>query len=188
MRRRLIGPILIDWTLTPPWQPYSRLPLQELQQSRSGVVDAYHFAHDVDPGLWPRLLPIAISTGWGDPVQRSLKADGWGRAGELQIRNWPPRRVGKWLELRIRRSSRPVASPAESNVLVAPGEQRARSDVRLAIHDQGGKSTTALQARQRSQQRWMIGQGRSWCWARSLRTGATPEEAVTARGLGPNGR
>jgi hypothetical protein len=127
------------------------------------------------PSLWPlTVLPIlAISTGCGHPVQRSLEGRWLGEAVENFQDSQLAAATGwaRGLSFEFAGSSVTVAVPAEE-----PRTGRYQvssvheSDVRLAITTKEGKSTTALfKLDNDHSMRWMLGQGRSVVLRRDAR-------------------
>lgn len=119
------------------------------------------------PSLWPlTVLPmLAISTGCGHPVQRSLEGRWLGEAVE-NFQDTQLAAATGWargLSFEFAGSSVTVAVPAEE-----PRSGRYKvssvheSDVRLSITTKEGKATTALfKLDNDHSMRWMLGQGRS---------------------------
>lgn len=119
------------------------------------------------PTLWPwSVVPIlAISTGCGHPVQRSLEGRWLGEAVENFQDSQLAAATGwaRGLSFEFSGSSVTVAVPAEE-----PRSGRYKvssvheSDVRLAITSKDGKSTNAVfKLDSDHSMRWMLGQGRS---------------------------
>lgn len=119
------------------------------------------------PSLWPlTVLPIlAISSGCGHPVQRSLEGRWLGEAVENFQDSQLAAATGwaRGLSFEFAGSSVTVAVPAEE-----PRSGRYQvssvhdSDVRLSIKTKEGKATTALfKLDSDHSMRWMLGQGRS---------------------------
>lgn len=117
--------------------------------------------------LWPlTVLPIlAISTGCGHPVQRSLEGRWLGEAVENFQDSQLAAATGwaRGLSFEFTGSNVTVAVPAEE-----PRSGRYQvssvkeSDVRLSITTKEGKSTSALFKLDNDHSiRWMLGQGRS---------------------------
>lgn len=119
------------------------------------------------PRSWPwSVLPIlAISTGCGHPVQRSLEGRWLGEAVENFQESQLAAATGwaRGLSFEFAGSSVTVAVPAEE-----PRTGRYQvssvheSDVRLAITSKEGKTSTALfKIDNDHSMRWVLGQGRS---------------------------
>jgi hypothetical protein len=117
--------------------------------------------------LWPlTVLPmLAISTGCGHPVQRSLEGRWLGEAVENFQDSQLAAATGwaRGLSFEFAGSSVTVAVPAEE-----PRTGRYQvssvheSDVRLSITTKEGKATTAVfKLDNDHSMRWMLGQGRS---------------------------
>jgi hypothetical protein len=117
--------------------------------------------------LWPlTVLPmLAISTGCGHPVQRSLEGRWLGEAVENFQDSQLAAATGwaRGLSFEFAGSNVTVAVPAEE-----PRTGRYQvssvheSDVRLSITTKEGKATTALfKLDSDHSMRWMLGQGRS---------------------------
>ena len=115
--------------------------------------------------LWPMLPILAISTGCGHPVQRSLEGRWLGEAVENFQDSQLAAATGwaRGLSFEFAGSNVTVAVPAEE-----PRSGRYQvssvheSDVRLALTSKDGKSTTVvLKLDSDRSMRWMLGQGRS---------------------------
>ena len=119
------------------------------------------------PSLWPLtvLTILAISTGCGHPVQRSLEGRWLGEAVENFQDSQLAAATGwaRGLSFEFTGSNVTVAVPAEEprsgRYKVSSVHQ---SDVRLSISNKEGKSTTAVfKLDNDHSMRWMLGQGRS---------------------------
>lgn len=117
--------------------------------------------------LWPlTVLPIlAISTGCGHPVQRSLEGRWLGEAVENFQDSQLAAATGwaRGLSFEFAGSNVTVAVPAEEprsgRYQVSSAHE---SDVRLSITSKDGKASTALfKLDNDHSMRWMLGQGRS---------------------------
>jgi len=111
------------------------------------------------------LLMLAISTGCGHPVQRSLEGRWLGEAVENFQDSQLAAATGwaRGLSFEFAGSSVTVAVPAEE---ARTGRYQVssvhESDVRLAFTTKDGKSSTALFKLDNNHSiRWMLGQGRS---------------------------
>jgi hypothetical protein len=116
--------------------------------------------------LLPVLPILAISTGCGHPVQRSLEGRWLGDSVENFQDSQLPAATGwaRGLSFEFSGSSVTVAVPAEE---ARSGRYQVssvhESDVRLAITSQDGKQTTnaAFKLDNDHSMRWMLGQGRA---------------------------
>jgi hypothetical protein len=115
--------------------------------------------------LLPILPMLAISTGCGHPVQRSLEGRWLGEAVENFQDSQLAAATGwaRGLSFEFAGSSVTVAVPAEE---ARTGRYQVssvhESDVRLAFTSKDGKSSTALFKLDNDHSiRWMLGQGRS---------------------------
>src|SRR6188768_472608 len=115
--------------------------------------------------LLPLLPILAISTGCGHPVQRSLEGRWLGEAVENFQDSQLAAATGwaRGLSFEFAGSSVTVAVPAEE---ARTGRYQVssvhESDVRLAVTNKEGKSTSVLLKLDSDRSmRWMLGQGRS---------------------------